>query len=70
MTFAEALAKSSDMPICGDCAKREGATQYARQMIQLSLRTCAICEETTSCTSIRDWIWPKAKWRLPLETKA
>lgn len=69
MTFAEALAVSSDMPICGDCAKREGAKQYARPMIQLTLRTCSICNETASCTALRDWTWPKSKWRLPLETK-
>lgn len=69
MTFAEALAKSSDMPICADCAKREGAQQYARPMIQLTLRECSICGLTASCTAIRDWIWPKGKWRLNLETK-
>lgn len=69
MTFAEALAKSTSMPICGECAKREGARQSAREMIQLSLTTCAICEQTASCTTLRDWTWPKSKWRLPLETK-
>lgn len=69
MTFAEALAKSSDMPICAECAKREGALAYARPMIQLDLRTCSICEQTASCTSIRDWQWPKAKYRFPMETK-
>jgi len=71
MTLAEALEKSSDLPICWQCAKAEGARDYARSMLAVSMRVCALCEEEGPCTAIRDWVWPKALYRgrEKLETK-
>ncbi len=71
MTIAEAMAKSTDLPICWACAKGEGSTGYARSLIASSVGTCCVCEQTKPCSAIRDWIWPKALYRgrERLETK-
>ena len=68
MTLAEAMAKSTEQPICDQCAVAHGAKPpQALYIVTVSKAACCLCGHVRQCTALRDWKWPRTP---KLECKA